>query len=121
MKEKICEWLNINKTDIFVVIKIVAVLVVVTLLVNGNDYYQDVSVIFKFWTIGYKGHILDKDTLSQVILLKFYPPAMFLTLVIIFSTIQIVLHMPSLGYRYKVSMQMASTRPELGRVLTPSM
>jgi hypothetical protein len=39
---------------------------------------------------------------------------MFLTIVFLFSTVQIIFQLPSLWYRYKVSIQMASPRSELG-------
>ena len=103
----------------FVVVKIIATLAVITLIVNVNDYIQDFLVIRTFWTVGYMGYVLDqqdKDRLSAVILLKFYPPAMFLTIVFIYSSIQIIFHLYSLQYRYKVSMQMTSPRSELGLV-----
>ena len=66
---------------IFVVLKIVTGILLVTLIVNVNDYFQDFVVIRKFWAIGYTGHILEgknSDLLSQLILLRFYPTAMFL-------------------------------------------
>eukprot|EP00092_Neocalanus_flemingeri_P012634 GFUD01013617.1.p1 GENE.GFUD01013617.1~~GFUD01013617.1.p1 ORF type:complete len:645 (-),score=122.53 GFUD01013617.1:213-2147(-) len=121
LKEKLSQWLNLNDEgfnyQILKVIKIVTVVTVVTLVVNVTDYATDFKVLKTFWDVGYNGHLLDlKETneLSALLLLKFYPPAMFLTVVCIFSTVQILFHLPSLSYRYKVSMQMDSPRSELG-------
>jgi hypothetical protein len=120
LMEKMSQCFNLNgrKQRIFKVFKIVAVVALVTLIVNVNDYFQDIRVICTFWLIGYNGHTLDDKNTNEfqaILLLKFYPPAMFLTVVTIFSTFQIVFHLPSLWYRFKVSMQMESPACELGR------
>jgi hypothetical protein len=95
-----CFKLNGQKQRIFKVFKIIAVVALVTLVVNVNDYYQDIKNTNEF---------------QAILLLKFYPPAMFLTVVTIFSTFQIIFHLPSLWYRIKVSMQMESPVCELGQ------
>ena len=51
-----------------------------SLLVNANDYAQDLNFLKTFWSIGTNGFALDSknsDKLSAIFLLQFYPPAMF--------------------------------------------
>ena len=122
LKEKMSRCFKLNdggtKYRIFKVMKIVTVVALVTLVVNGNDYMQDIKVIETFWRIAYKGHTLEEENTNKyqaILLLKFYPPAMFLSVVSIFSMVQIIFHLPSLWYRFKVSMQMESAICELGQ------
>ena len=48
------------QNQVFVVVKIVTTFAAITLIVNVNDFMQDLFVIRTFWTIGYMGHVLDQ-------------------------------------------------------------
>ena len=96
------------------ILKILSFLVLVTLAINGNDTFQDYNVIKTFWTIGNNGRILDQEVFTSVILLKFYPVAMWLTATLVFSLATSLFHLPSLWLRYKVAMQMESYEAERG-------
>ena len=83
------------KNSFVKVLKIIVPIVVITVLVTGNDYAQDFNVVKAFWAVGSNGLILDsrnKDYFSAIILLKFYPLAMFLTVVMTLSSILAIFH-----------------------------
>ena len=121
LKQKIANFLNPNEhtVEVLKVSKVVSVVTLITLLVNVNDYIQDIKVIDIFWHIGYEGYLLEQKNstdymYTEILLLKFYPPAMFLSVVMIFSFIQVMFHIPSLWFRYRVSMQMENPNTESG-------
>ena len=97
-----------------VVIRIATTIATVTLAVTVNDYYQDINVIYTFWNVSYNGLHMNLDSLTHDIFSKFYPQALFLFVLMIFSTIQILLNLPSLWWRFKVTLQMASPSYEMG-------
>ena len=99
-------------------LKVIIQIIVVTLLVNGNDYAQDFNFLKTFWSIGTNGFELDiknSDRLSAIILLQFYPPAMFLTVVVLFSSVLVVIQLRSLWFKYKVDTLMECPRTETKR------
>ena len=119
LKKKIINIFNLNEkvVEILKILKVVSVVTLITLLVHLYDYIQDFKVVTTFWSIGYMGYSMDNSmgyAYLKALLLEFYPPAMFLSIVMIFSLIQTVLHIPSIRSRYRVSMQMENPNTESG-------
>ena len=137
IKQEIFKYLNPSEhvLEIFKALKVITVVALVALIVNINDYIQDLRVIMTFWHIGYNGYLLQQRNSTNYslgdgyllqqsnstnyslgalgdLLLKFYPPAMFMTVVMMFSLIITIVHIPSLWYRYRVSMQMENPNTE---------
>ena len=119
LKKKIFDILNPNENvvDFLKVFKVVSIVALITLLVHLHDYIQDFKIVTTFWSIGYKGYSMKnpmKYVFLKVLLLEFYPPAMFLSIVMMFSLIQTILHIPSVRSRYRVSMHMENPSTEAG-------
>ena len=113
------QWLRIKQegvqTRLLTATKIFVKIVLVILMVNVFDYVQDFKFIKTFWYVGQDGQDLEKrhtDKVSSIILLKFYPPAMFLTIVMIISSILVIVQLPTLWFKYKVEMMMEDIKTE---------
>ena len=121
LKKKCLNFFNPNEyaVELLKTLKVVSMVALITLIVNVNDYIQDWNVITTFWHIGYEGYLLQQKNSTNYfsiddLLLEFYPPAMFLTIVMMLSLIISIFHIPSLWYRYRLSMQMKNPNTEFG-------
>ena len=112
-------WLNLKPEGIqsktLAATRTLMKIVFVILIVNVFDYVQDFKFVKTFWRVGQDGQDLEKrntDKISSAILLKFYPPAMFLTIVMIISSILVTCQLPTLWFKYKVEMMMKDAETE---------
>ena len=89
--------------------RILMKIALVILAVNVFDYVQDFKFVKTFWMVGGDGKDLQEsntDQISSFILLRFYAPAMFLTIVMVVSSILVMFQLPSLRFRYNAEKMM---------------
>ena len=82
-------------------------MIVVTFAVTVNDFVQAQKVIKLLWT---SGHILKGIDGKNFTNTGLIPSSIFLTMVMIFSSLHIVFNLHSLWYRFKVARQMEKPR-----------
>ena len=111
LKQRLNDCIRSVKTNqILIALKILTTIVVITTAVTVNDYYQDYQVINLFRECGDK---LEEGVGKFESFTGFKSSSRILLIVMIISSAHIVLNLPSLWYRFKVSMQMKNRRAEL--------
>ena len=86
LKKKIINVFKPNEkvVDILKILKVVSVVTLINLLLHLYDYIQDFKVVTTFWSIGYMEYSMNNSmgyAYLKALLLEFYPPAMFLSIV----------------------------------------
>ena len=89
---------------------------VLTVSVIAYDYFTDYVVLDIFWSIGksLKNQNIPMDEFSRIILMKFKPPVVFLSIIFLFSVVSCSFQIPSIWYQFKVKTALCKSEYEEG-------